>query len=112
MVVDDHATFHAAVGELLELAGFDVVGGAFDGAEALAECHRLSPDVVLLDVQLPDVDGFVVADLLAGVEGAPDVVLISARDASTYGDRVTRAQAVGFIAKRDISGPELNRLLA
>src|SRR5919199_783600 len=61
LVVDDHPTFRATARALLEAEGFDVIGEAEDGASALAEIDRLQPEIVLLDVQLPDIDGFEVA---------------------------------------------------
>lgn len=69
---------------MLESEGFDVFGTAGDGREALTEAARLRPNIVLLDIQLPDLDGSV-ADQLASEPGAPAVVLISSYDAVTYG---------------------------
>jgi DNA-binding NarL/FixJ family response regulator len=111
LIVDDHETFRSAARELLAAAGFAVVGEAGDGAQALAEARRLAPDIVLLDVQLPGLDGFAVADRLAAREPSPAVVLISSRDAITYGDRVRRASVIGFLAKRELSGAALARLV-
>jgi DNA-binding NarL/FixJ family response regulator len=111
LIVDDHETFRVAARELLAAAGFAVVGEAGDGREALAEVARLVPDIVLLDVQLPGLDGFAVADRLAEREPSPAVVLISSRDAVTYGDRVRLASVVGFLAKRELSGAALARLV-
>jgi len=111
LIVDDHETFRVAARGLLEAAGFDVVGEAADGSEALAEVERLEPDVVLLDIQLPGLDGFEVAERLAARAEAPDVVLISSRDATTYGERVRRASVVGFLPKRELTGASLAGLL-
>ena len=72
LIVDDHPSFRASARVLLEAEGFDVVGEAADGAQALTEAGRLSPEVVLLDVQLPDIDGFDVAARLTGAADAPD----------------------------------------
>jgi DNA-binding NarL/FixJ family response regulator len=112
LIVDDHAAFRDAARSLLETDGFEVVGEAAGGHAALIAAGSLRPDVVLLDIQLPDLDGFAVADELASHRGAPDVVLISSRDAETYGDRLASAPARGFLAKRDLSGAALARLLA
>lgn len=112
LIVDDHEAFRHAARSLLESEGFDIVGEAVAGRDAIAEVVRLCPDVVLLDIQLPDLDGFAVADRLAAVGTAPDVVLISSREADTYGARLKEAPARGFLAKRDLSGAALARLLA
>jgi DNA-binding NarL/FixJ family response regulator len=87
------------------------VGEAEDGASALALAARLVPEVVLLDVQLPDLDGFAVTErLLAGQPGLK-IVLVSIRDRSTYGPRIEASGARGLIAKGDFSGTALERLL-
>jgi CheY-like chemotaxis protein len=111
LIVDDHPGFRASARALLEAEGFDVVGEAADGEQAVREVGRLRPDVVLLDVQLPDVDGFAVADRLASEGGAAAIVLISSREAAAYGPRLEAAAARGFIAKRQLSGEALAALL-
>jgi DNA-binding NarL/FixJ family response regulator len=102
LIVDDYEPFRAAARELLEDAGFVVAGEAGDAAEALAAVAAHAPDVVLLDVQLPDEDGFVVATTLAA-EGGPVVVLISSRTADDYGRRIEACGARGFIPKSRLS---------
>jgi CheY-like chemotaxis protein len=111
LIVDDHDGFRESAWALLEAEGFTVVGDAADGAAAIAEAGRLRPDVVLLDVQLPDVDGFVVAGRLAAGPDPPRVVLISSRDAAAYGPRVDAAPVSGFLAKRELSGAALAALV-
>lgn len=111
LIVDDHDAFRASASALLEAEGFDVIGEAPDGATALSEVERLRPDLVLLDVRLPDLDGFTVAERLATTGEPPAVVLISSREAAVYGGRVERAPARGFIAKRELSGAKLATLL-
>jgi CheY-like chemotaxis protein len=111
LVVDDNADFRRSARALLEADGFSVVGVAANGPEAIAGACRLRPDIVLLDVQLPGLDGFAVAERLAGAPDPPAVVLISSRDASAYGPRLPAAHALGFIAKRDLSGPSLAGLV-
>jgi CheY-like chemotaxis protein len=61
LIVDDHAPFRAVARALLQLEGFEVVGEAADALSALEAVGRLRPDVVVLDIQLPDLDGFEVA---------------------------------------------------
>ncbi|HJQ51218.1 MAG TPA: response regulator transcription factor [Gaiellaceae bacterium] len=111
LIVDDHEPFRDSASALLEAEGFEVVGGVGEGTAALAAVERLRPDVVLLDVQLPDVGGFAVAELLAVTANPPQVVLISSRDASAYGPRVRAAAARGFLAKRELSGASLAALV-
>jgi DNA-binding NarL/FixJ family response regulator len=112
LIVDDHEPFRESASALLGAEGFEVVGGVGEGAAALAAVERLRPDVVLLDVQLPDLDGFAVAERLAVMPYPPRVVLISSRDASAYGPRVRAAAARGFLAKRELSGASLAALVA
>jgi DNA-binding NarL/FixJ family response regulator len=103
LIVDDHPQFRRSARRLLESGGFEVVGEAGDGASAIAEAERLRPDIVLLDVQLPDIDGFEVASRVAGHDGRPAIILTSAREASAYRIRLGDATARGFIAKVDLS---------
>ena len=107
LIVDDHASFRDAAGALLESDGFRVVGEAADGESALTAVAWLQPQIVLLDVQLPDMDGFAVAAELAARPGAPVVVLVSSRDATAYAARLGDTPALGFLAKRDLSGAAL-----
>ena len=111
LIVDDHDGFRESARALLEAEGFAVVGDAANGASAIAEAARLRPDVVLLDVQLPDVDGFTVAGRLAVGPDPPRVVLISSRDAAAYGPAVDAAPVCGFLAKRELSGASLAALV-
>jgi DNA-binding NarL/FixJ family response regulator len=111
LIVDDHPSFRASARVLLEAEGFDVVGEAADGATALAEAKRLQPDVVLLDVQLPDVDGFDVAARLTEDEPHPVVILVSSRDGSDFGPLVKRSGARGFVPKAELCGERVLELL-
>jgi DNA-binding NarL/FixJ family response regulator len=113
LIVDDHSAFRAAARAMLEADGFAVVGEAVDGESALAAIASLRPEVVLLDVQLPGIDGFTVAERLANQAGSvPAVVLISSRAVNSYRRRLSASPAVGFIAKSDLSGASLSALLA
>jgi CheY-like chemotaxis protein len=111
LIVDDHADFRASASALLEAEGFAVVGAVPGGAAALAAVARLRPQVVLLDVQLPDMDGFTVAEQLAATTDPPRVVLISSREAAAYGPRIDATPSEGFLAKRDLSGASLAALV-
>jgi DNA-binding NarL/FixJ family response regulator len=111
LVVDDHAGFRTSARFLLEMEGFEVVGEAADGASAVEAVERLRPDLVLLDVQLPDAQGYDVARQIFDRGLAPRIVLISSRDESDYGDNVRTSGAVGFLNKAELSGDRLRALL-
>jgi DNA-binding NarL/FixJ family response regulator len=96
---------------LLETDGYEVVGEAEDGMSGLRAAHELKPDVVLLDVQLPDIDGFDVAARLTSVEGAPKVVLTSTRDVSELTMLIRRSGARGFVPKTELCGSAIADLL-
>jgi DNA-binding NarL/FixJ family response regulator len=110
LIVDDHQPFRAVARELLEGAGHVVAGEAADATEALAAVEAEAPDVVLLDVQLPDGDGFAVARALAAA-GGPAVVLTSSREADDYGRRIATCGARGFIPKSKLSAAAFAELL-
>lgn len=103
LVVDDHDEFRAQARLLLDACGYDVVGESAGAADALAAYQRLHPDAVLLDVQLPDGDGFAVAARLADEPDAPIVVLISSREAADHGARLHGRGVHGFIHKPELS---------
>ena len=111
LIVDDHDAFRESVSALLEAEGFSVVGAVADGETALAAVERLRPEVVLLDVQLPGLDGFGVAERLAETPQRPRVVLVSSREAATYGPRLQAARARGFIPKAELTGDALRKLV-
>lgn len=111
LIVDDHAAFRALARELLNADGYDVVGEATDGRAGLDAAGSLQPDVVLLDVRLPDMDGFQVAGHLANCCSAA-VVVTSSSDDPLYPARATSSGARGFVAKHDVCGAALDRLLA
>ena len=111
MIVDGHASFRTIARLVLETEGFAVVGDAPSGEAGVAEIVRLEPDLVLLDIGLPDMDGFVVAARLrdAGVESS--IVFTSSRDASDFGPLLADYGASGFIAKAELSGDALRKLV-
>ena len=109
LIVDDHPSFRASARMLLECEGYEVVGEAEDGQGALDAVRDLQPDVVLLDVQLPDIDGPEVARRLAAANGlSPAIVLTSSRDLADLG---AMTGVRGFIPKSELSGPALEALL-
>jgi DNA-binding NarL/FixJ family response regulator len=111
LLVDDHSDFRAAARAVLEAGDFEVVGEAGTGADGIRAARRLRPRVVLLDVRLPDLDGFAVADRLAELPEPPAVVLISSRGERAYGARLDRAAARGFLSKADLTVPALHLVL-
>lgn len=112
VIVDDHAGFRTSARELLELDEFEVVGEAGDGAGALEAIARFEPEVVLLDIGLPDMSGFDVAERIATAEMHTTVVLISSRSTDQISARMNGCGAAGFIAKEALSGAALDALLA
>jgi DNA-binding NarL/FixJ family response regulator len=113
LIVDDHTAFRLIVREVLEADGYEVVGEATDGRAGLTAARTLKPDVVLLDVRLPDMDGFAVALSLAEENGAgPAVIVTSSSDDPLYPARAARSGARGFVAKHDVCGASLDRILS
>ena len=111
LIVDDHEDFRASARALIDQEGFEVIGEAADVAEALAAVAALRPNIVLLDVQLPDGDGFSAAERLAMLPDPPKIVLISSRDAASYGPRLIESSARGFLTKSALSGKALAALV-
>jgi CheY-like chemotaxis protein len=120
LIVDDHPSFRASARRMLECEGYAVVGEAADGAEALRAAREFAPDVILLDVRLPDLDGFAVCRRITGAPpvganggpGSPAVILISSRDVDEWGAIVTDCGACGFIPKAKLSAQAMEELLA
>jgi CheY-like chemotaxis protein len=111
LIVDDHAGFRQRARALLEAQGFEVVGEAASGAEALEAAAELQPELVLLDVQLPDLDGFEVARRLRSSGAGSDVVLTSSRERCDYGSLIDESPVRGFVAKAELSGAAIAALL-
>jgi DNA-binding NarL/FixJ family response regulator len=112
LIVDDNPRFRRRARRWLEAGGYEVVAEAADGAEALAAVRRHRPAVVLLDVQLPDMSGIDVTELLLREPQPPAVVLASTHDASDFGDLIGRCGARGFVPKAELSAERLSALLA
>jgi DNA-binding NarL/FixJ family response regulator len=112
LIVDDHAAFRASARLLLESEGFEVVGEAADGESAIEQNATLAPEVILLDVQLPGMDGFEVTSRVTGTDGAPVVILVSSRDGVDFGPLIMACGARGFVGKAELSGDRLRSLLA
>jgi DNA-binding NarL/FixJ family response regulator len=112
LIVDDHAGFRSSARALLEADGrLVVVGEAGTGTEAITAAHRLRPDIVLLDIALPDIDGFAVCEsIMSGETVHPIVVLTSSRSPASYGSRLSASPARGFIPKDELSAASLRAL--
>jgi DNA-binding NarL/FixJ family response regulator len=102
LIVDDHAGFRASARRMLEAGGFEVVGEAGDGAAARETVGTLAPDLVLLDVQLPDASGMDLAATLSA-NGGPPVILTSSRSVDELGSDLTSTGALGFIPKDELT---------
>jgi len=111
LVVDDHPGFRGCARRLLEGEGYSVVGEAFDGASAVTCALELRPELALVDVHLPDIDGFEVAARLAALEHAPAVVLTSSRDRSEVEPQLLGSAARGFVPKHELSRRAIEALL-
>jgi DNA-binding NarL/FixJ family response regulator len=110
LIVDDPG-FRACARRLLEREGYRVVGEAADGESAISRARELAPHLALVDVYLPDIDGFEVASRLAALEGAPAIVLISSRDRAELDRLVPDSQARGFVPKDELSRAAIEELL-
>jgi DNA-binding NarL/FixJ family response regulator len=112
LIVDDNPGFRRAARELLERHGFVVVAEADTGIGGIAKARDHRPDLVLLDVQLPDVDGFEVAERLFRLDVPVEVILTSSLDGTDFGALVARSGALGFVPKADLSASAIEALLA
>src|SRR3954470_18477808 len=111
LIVDDHGPFRVVVRRMLELGGFSIIGEAEDGEAAVVAVRSLRPEVVLLDVNLPDEDGFSICERLQELPDAPVVVLTSSHEPGAFRRRLRDSRALGFIAKRDLTSAALTTLL-
>jgi DNA-binding NarL/FixJ family response regulator len=111
LIVDDDPRFRTQARDILAGDGFVVIGEAVDGASGLKAAQSLRPDFVLLDIGLPDIEGFEVATALSTNGPPPWVVLTSSRDARAYGRRLTNGHSLGFIPKEQLSGAAIRALV-
>jgi DNA-binding NarL/FixJ family response regulator len=111
LIVDDNARFRVRARRRLEADGYTVVAEAADGASALEAARLHRPNVVLVDIGLPDMSGLSVAERLAREPDPPAVVLTSTHDAADFGDRVASCGARGFVPKASLSGEAISALL-
>jgi DNA-binding NarL/FixJ family response regulator len=111
LVVDDHSGFRTCARRLLEDEGYEVVGEAADGASALTSARELQPELALVDVYLPDLDGFEVAAGLAALDRAPAIILTSSRGRAELESLVPGSGARGFVPKDELSREKIEELL-
>ncbi|MHB8658479.1 MAG: response regulator [Solirubrobacteraceae bacterium] len=111
LVVDDHQGFRSFVSTLLDGERFSIAGVAEDGETALDAVNLLRPDLVLLDIQLPGMGGFEVAERLASGAYRPGVVLTSTREATDFGARLRNAPVLGFVPKNELSVEAISQLV-
>lgn len=111
LIVDDHAGFRAWAREMLESEGFRVVGEAPDAASAITAAQQLQPDIVLLDVHLPDLNGFRASKRITAANGAPAIVLTSSGDVGDLAATVAECTARGFIPKAELSSTAIRALV-
>ena len=112
LLVDDNSDFRRAARRLLERHGFAVVGEAESGVGGVQRARELRPDLVLLDVQLPDIDGFEVAERLSRLGMPLAVILTSSLSGTDFGALVARSSALGFVPKAELSAATVEALLA
>lgn len=112
VIVDDNSAVRATVRSLLERGGLVVLAEVGTGLGAIKQAERHRTDLVLVDVQLPDVDGFEVAERLSQLEPPPDVILTSSLDSTDFGALVTSSPALGFIPKAELSVAAIENLVA
>ena len=111
LIVDDHPSFRLSARRMLEADGYTVIGEAEDGAAAIEAVRELDPDLVLLDVQLPDLDGFEVAARLRDAGGRSAIVLTSTRESSDFGEEIAASPVRGFVTKGELSGEAIAALI-
>ena len=114
LIVDDNASFLRASSSLLERQGLSVVGTATSGAEASEQAQRLSPDVILVDIDLGQESGFTLATRLTEQPppGSPlHVILISTHAQDEFADLIAASPALGFIPKSRLSMSAIRELL-
>ena len=112
LLVDDSSDFRGAARQLLERHGFSVVAEADTGIGAIERAREIRPDLVLVDCQLPDIDGFEVAERLSQLGLPAAVILTSSLDGADFGALVDGSPALGFLPKAELSAPAIEALLA
>lgn len=112
LIVDDDPRFRQLMKLLLaDAPEFEVVGEAHKGSSALTVAREVGPDVILLDVNLPDTTGFELAPQLSAEAESASIVMTSSRGDDTYEQLAQEAGASGFVPKEELSAAALARAL-
>jgi DNA-binding NarL/FixJ family response regulator len=111
LIVDDHAGFRTHARQFLESVGYRVVGEAEGSTAGLEAARTLKPELALVDVYMPDGDGFELASRIASLPDAPAVILISSHDASELSDCIAQSPARGFVSKAELSRSAIEQLM-
>jgi two-component system response regulator EvgA len=111
LIIDDHALFRAAARELLERRGFAVVAEADSATSGLRTAEHIAPDAVLLDIGLPDGNGFDLCHALTQRNPELAVLLVSANEPHDHRERARECGARGFLLKSRLASEDLHRLL-
>lgn len=111
LVIDDNPAFREALRQLLARGGFVVIAEAENGREGIRQAGAHRPDIAIVDVQLPDIDGFEVAGEIGGLGLNVQVILTSSLDGADLGALVIDSPAEGFIPKAELSSSAIDALL-
>lgn len=99
VIADDDVITRLDIREALEFQGYEVVGEAADGIDAVELCSQLKPDVILLDVKMPVMDGLTAAKLIAGAQNEIAVIMITAYNDRQFVDKAGEFGALGYLVK-------------
>jgi CheY-like chemotaxis protein len=110
LIIDDNAGFRASARRALEEEGYLVLAEAADGGAGIETALEMRPDIAIVDIQLPDIDGFEVAQQISQGASPPAIVLVSSRDRADFGSLVEDSPARGFVAKAELSSKALAEL--
>lgn len=99
LIVDDHPMVREGLRAMLKVEGISVVGEAATGAEAVEQARRLQPDVVLMDVRMPDMDGLSATEILKAEMPSTSIIIVTSYESKDYLRRAILAGAAGYVLK-------------